>query len=346
MKKLLAAAVLLLIFSTSNVKAQNLEDPGAYISAINNTQIDMDKTYMAYLSAAAHSSRKRKIEKLRQQTVESIVNCRVKISELPIYKGDNSLRKGGMDYVGLVYKVFNDDYAHIVNMEELAEQSIDEMQMYLLLQEKTSDTLKAASERMNQAVTDFATKYNVKLVDSKSDLGQKMEEAGKISKYRDKVYLIFFKCNWQDNQLTEAINKKNLTTIEQARNALQKFAVEGLATLDTIKPFEGDPSMVAACKQLLNFYKKEAETEIPKVTDYFLKEENFNKIKASFDAKPETSRTQQDVDTYNKAVKEMNGAVNISNQTNTNLNNSRNQLIQNWENVEKAFEDNHMPHYK
>ncbi len=346
MKKLLTAVVLLLVLSTSNTKAQSLDDPGAYIAAINNTQVEMDKTYMTYLSAAAHSSRKRKIEKLRQQTVESIINCRVKLSELPIFKGDNSLRKGGMDYVGLLYKVFNDDYAHIVHMEELAEQSIDEMELYLLLQEKTSDTLKAASERMNQAVTDFAAKYNVKLVDSKSDLGQKMEEAGKISKYRDKVYLLFFKCNWQDNQLTEALNKKNLTTIEQARNALLKFATEGLAALDTIKPFEGDPSMVAACRQLLNFYKKEVETEIPKVTDYFLKEENFNKIKASFDAKAESSRTKQDVDNYNKAVKDMNTAVNISNQTNTNLNNTRNQLLQNWESMEKMFEDNHMPHYK
>lgn len=220
MKNLVVPFLLLLSFSISQVNAQNTDDPGGYISAINNAQVDMDKTYMAYVSAAAHSSRKRKIEKMRQQAVESISNCKVKIMELPLYKGDNTLRKGSIAYVDLLYKVFNDDYAHIVNMEDLAEQSFDEMQLYLLLQEKTSDTLKVASERMNQAVNDFAAKYNVKLVDSKSELGEKMDEAGKITKYRNKVYLLFFKCNWQDGQLNEAIGKKNLATIEQARNAL------------------------------------------------------------------------------------------------------------------------------
>ncbi len=346
MKKLFIAFLLLASTFSQHLKAQSTDDPGAYLTVIDDAQTAMNKTYMAYISAAAHSSRKRKIEKMRIQTVVSITDCRYKITALPAYKGDNSLRKSSIDYVGLVYKVFNDDYAHIVNMEDLAEQSFDEMQLYILLQEKTSDTLKAAADRINQAVVDFAAKYNIKLVDTKSELGEKMDITGKLGKYRDMVYLLFFKCNWQDGQLTAAINKKSLTAIEQARSALLKYATEGMASLDTMKAFENDPSLKVACKQALAFYKKEAETDIPKVTDYFLKEENFNKIKNSFDAKPESSRTQQDVDAYNKAVKDMNAAVNISNQTNTNLNNGRNQVNQNWENTEKTFADTHTPYYK
>lgn len=124
------------------------------------------------------------------------------------------------------------------------------------------------------------------------------------------------------------------------------YATEGLAGLDTLKAFENDPSLAVACKQALAFYKKEAETQIPKITDYLLKAENFDKIKKSFDAKPETSRTQQDVDAYNKAVKDMNAAVNTSNQTSTEIFNNRNQVIKNWEDTEKAFADAHTPHYK
>lgn len=345
MNKLLFCFLLLLLCSFQS-NAQNLEDPGAYIGAINNAQMDMNKTYMAYISAAAHSGRARKVEKLRQQAIESITIAKYKIIDLPIYKGDNSLRKSSIDYVGLVYKVFNDDYAHIVNMEELVDQSFDEMQLYLLLQEKTNDTLKAANERMDKAVKDFAAKYNVNLIDDKSELGKKMEEAGKVSKYRDKVYLLFFKCNWQEGQLTDAVNKKNVTTIEQARNALVKYAGEGLAALDTLKSFENDPSLAVACRQALTFYKKEAETETPKVSDYILKEENFNKIKTSFDAKPQNSRTKEDVDAYNKAVNEMNKAVNVANQVNSSNNNSRKQITDNWNNAEKSFGDAHVPYYK
>jgi len=345
MNKLFFCFLLLLLCSFQS-NAQNLDDPGAYISAINNAQMDMNKTYMAYISAAAHSGRARKIEKMRQQAIESITNAKYKIIDLPIYKGDNSLRKSSIDYISLVYKVFNDDYAHIVNMEELVDQSFDEMQLYLLLQEKTNDTLKAANERMDKAVKDFAAKYNVKLIDDKTELGAKMEEAGKVSKYRDKVYLMFFKCNWQEGQLTEAINKKNVTTIEQARNALVKYATEGLAALDTLKSFENDPSLAVACRQALTFYKKEAEIETPKVSDYILKEENFNKIKTSFDAKSQSSRTQQDVDAYNKAVNEMNKAVNVANQVNGTINNNKKQITDNWNSAEKSFGDAHVPFYK
>jgi hypothetical protein len=349
MKKVLLYCIFLIVSVTAfikPVKAQDpASDPGAYISAINAAETDMNKTYMAYISTAAHSTRKRKIEKQRQQTIESITNCKYKIIELPIYKGDNSLRQSSINYVQLCYKIFNDDYAHIVNMEDISEQSYDGMQRYLLLQEATSDTLEAADQRMQKAEEDFAAKYNVKLTSVKSELGDKMEATGRLTKYHDKVYLLFFKCSWEDEQLTEAINKKNVTNIEQTRSALDKYAIEGLATLDTIKAFENDPSLAVACKQALAFYKKEAETDIPKVSDFFLKEENFNKIKQAMDAKGD-QRTKQDVDTYNKAVNDMNAGVNSYNQTNNNLNSGRKQVIDNWNNTEKSFLDTHTPYFK
>jgi hypothetical protein len=199
---------------------------------------------------------------------------------------------------------------------------------------------------MNIAVKGFASKYNVNLIENKTELGDKMEQTNKLSEYRDKVYLLFYKCNWEDNQLTEAVNQKNVTKIEQVRNALGKYAKEGLSVLDTLKAFENDPALADACKQALLFYKTEAETEIPHVTDYFLKEENFNKLKNTLDAKPSDQRTQQDVDTYNKGVNDINDAVNAFNQTNNGLNAGRTEVNNNWINIEKSFLDSHTPYYK
>src|SRR5579885_3016810 len=93
----LALIVLITLFFPGNLLAQNLDNPGDYISAISGAQNEMNATYMAYMSAAAHSGRARKVEKMRQQTLESIQNCKYKLSDLPIYKGDNSLRKSSMD---------------------------------------------------------------------------------------------------------------------------------------------------------------------------------------------------------------------------------------------------------
>ena len=350
MKKLLISAFLLLVITCSflnTAKAQDpANDPGAYIDAINKAQTGMNKAYMAYISAAAHSSRKRKIEKMRDLAVENILTCQTAINYLPAYKGDDSFRQSSLKYVDLCYKVFNDDYAHIVNMEDIAEQSYDEMQAYLLLQEATNDTLRNANERMNKAVQTFANKYGVTLISEKSELGDKMEATGRVSKYHDKVYLLFYKCNWEENRLTEAVNEKNVTKIEQVRSALDKYAKEGLAVLDTLKPFDNDQSLGDACKQALSFYKTEAETQTPLLTDFYMKEENFRKLKNTLYAKAADQRTQQDVDTYNKGVNDMNAAVNTFNQTNTDLNNGRNDVNNYWTNTEKQFLDTHTPYYK
>jgi hypothetical protein len=336
--------LLTLVLFSGSLKAQ--DDPVKYMDAISSALQDMNKTYMAYLSAAAHSHRARKIEKMRQATLESITACRYKINDLSYYKGDNSLRQSSIDYVKLTYNVFNDDYAHIVNMEDIAEQSFDEMEAYLLLQEKTNEKIKEASDNMDAAEKAFAAKYSINLINTTNELSDKMVTAGKLNHYYNQVYLLFFKCNWQDGEVTKAINKKDIKNIEQFRNSLDNFANDGLKGLDSLRTFQGDASLADACAGALRAYKRMAESELPKVEDFYLKEDNFNKLKAAMDAKSQSSRTQQDVDDYNKAVKDINAGVSSYNQQNTQMNGDRKTLTDTWNATEKNFMDAHMPHYK
>src|ERR1700755_916011 len=135
----LTVAALLLV--SVSLSAQNLDNPGEYMTALVKARGDMASKYMQYMSAAAHGRRASKIEKLRQEVLDNITNSRYKTTDLPIYKGDNSLRQSSIDYIQLCYTIFSEDYKKIVNMEELAEQSVDEMQAYMLLQEKVNDKL-------------------------------------------------------------------------------------------------------------------------------------------------------------------------------------------------------------
>jgi hypothetical protein len=338
--------ILAVIGCIPSVQAQNLDNPGDYMSAIASAHVEMNKKYMAYMSASAHGGGARKIDNLRQQVLESITASRYKTIDLPIYKGDNSLRQSSIDYIQLCYNVFNEDYSKIVNMEEISEQSFDEMQAYLLLQEKTNEKIKEASAKMSEASKNFAAKYKVTLIDSKDELSQKMDAAGKLNHYRNNVFLVFFKCNWQESEITKAINAKKINDVEQGRNSLIRFAEEGLKALDTLRTFNGDASLANTCRQVLQFYKKTAENDVPKISEFFLKEENFEKIKKSLDSKPESNRTEQDINEYNKAVKDMNTAVNNYNQVNTQLNNNKSQVLQNWQNTQTNFGNTHMPYYK
>jgi exonuclease VII small subunit len=340
--------ILCLLFTGTAVPsmAQAIENPGEYITALYSARTDMDAKYMQYMSAASHGRGARKVEKLRQQVLESITQSRYKTTDLPKYKGDNTLRQGSIDYIQLVYRVFNEDYKKIVDMEELAEQSFDEMQAYLLLQEKVSEKLQQASANVQKAVKDFAAKYNVTLQEDKTALGNKLEVAGKLNEYTNDVFLIFLKCNWQDKEMTKAMNNKKLNDVEQARNALLSYANEGLKALDTLKVFNGDPSLANACKEVLKYYKKMAETDMPKLTEFFLKEENFTKMKKSFEAKSAGNRTKEEVDAYNKAVNEYNNGINAFNQVNNKVNKERTQILNTYDAAEKKFNDTHMPYYR
>src|ERR1700761_8987399 len=149
-RSFLYCLLLCLLASTFSAQAQNMDNPGDYLSAIYKIRVDMDSKYMAYLSATAHTHRKKKIEKLRQEVIDNINDSRYKVTDLPIYKGDNSLRQGNIDYIKLCYIVFSEDYKKIVNMEELAEQSVDEMQAYLLLQDKVNQRLRDGSDTLER----------------------------------------------------------------------------------------------------------------------------------------------------------------------------------------------------
>jgi hypothetical protein len=339
--------LLFTFYFSQKVHAQMVENAGDYMTAMSNAQTEMDQKYMAYVSASAHSRRAKKVEKLRSVALESINNSKYKTIDLPKYKGDNSLRQASIDYIQFCYRIFNEDYSKIVNMEEIAEQSVDQMQAFLLLEEKASQKLQEASENLAKAEKEFAAKYSVNLVDSKTELTDKMGLAGKVNTYCDRMYIVFFKCNWEDGQMFNALNAHKLNDAEQARNSLTGFAKEGLEALkaDSLRTFQGNPTLSSACRDALQFYNSMAQNEIPKLTDFYLKEENFDKIKKSMEARG-SNKTKEDVDQYNKAVKDINTSVNSFNQLNQDLNKRRQEVVENWEKSEKSFRDELIPYYK
>lgn len=343
-----SASILLLLFSffaMAQLQAQD-DSPVTYMNLVEKAEEEANQKYLVYVSAAAHSNRIRKIEKMRKQAIDGIINSRNKAIGLPYYKGDKELRQSSIDYLNFLYLIFNDEYTKIINMEEIAEQSFNEMQAYLLLQQKTAEKLAEASMKRNKATQDFAKKYNINLIKGSSEEGEKANKASGVLKYRNQIYLIFFKCNWQWSELNKAMKNAKVNDIEQARNALITYAKEGMTQLDTLKNFAGDPSLANACKYALNQYKLMAEKEIPKMTDFFLKTENFDKIKRSFDAKSQRDKTQQDVDAYNKAVNEMNASVNTFNSAVESTNRTANDIVNTYNKADKEFGDQHTPYFK
>lgn len=348
MRRITTIFILCLIFITSIINqslAQSFEQPVDHLDFINKKTEDLSATYLSYMSAVSHGKSARKVEKRRNEVIAAIQNTRGDIASMPALKGDRSLKDTTVAYLKLLYSVFNEDYGKIVNMEEIAEQSYDAMEAYLLAQAKAHEKLDDAQDRQHVVVKNFAKKHNINLIDGESEISAKSKVASSVMEHCNAAYLVFFKCYKQEVYMMEAIGKKNLVAIEQNINSLGKYADEGMDKLRDMKGYNNDNALIDACKQMMTYYKNEAKKGND-ISDFFLKEEAFTKAKKLFDSKPASKRTQQDVDDYNKAVNNMNGAANAFNATMKDLNKQGKEALDNWNKTYNKYMDEHMPKHK
>lgn len=333
-----------LIVALTPCRAQNLETPTGYLSFIQRTNASLSAKYLSYISASSHGKSMRKVEKKRAELTNAIYEARIAINNMPSFSGDKSLRDSAVDYLRIFYSVFNEDYSNLVNMEEIAEQSYDKMEAYMTAQEKAGEKLSQAYTSYANTFQQFADRNQVKIVNTESELAQKLDEAEKISGYYHKVYLIFFKAYKQEMYLIDAMQSGNINSIEQNRTALANACEEGIAKLKELKGYSGDRSIESACKQVLVFLKDEAEKKIPVMTDFLMAAEGFNKMKAEFEAKANQERTKELVDAYNKAGSDLNKKVTAFNNTNQQLNSRRSDLVSQYNDMVRSFMDTYMPY--
>jgi hypothetical protein len=324
--------------------AQDFNTAVSYMDYIDKQHEDISKKFLTYNSAVSHGKRARKVENLRTKLLDEVQEARENIGSLPPFKSDKEYKDSTVSFLKLYYNILNDDYEKIVNMQEISEQSYDDMQAYILIKEAVDKKMDEAEEQIHHEEKKFAAKNNVNLIDSKDDISEMMETVGKVNKYYNTLDLVFFKNYKEEQYLWEAINKRNITGIEQNKNALLQYAQTGLSSLDTMKSFQGDNSLITNCRSLLKFYVSEVNDRIGTVSDYFLKNEQFEKMKSDYDNSSEHSKEQ--VADYNKGVKDINDAVNSYNNVNNQLNQNRRELLDNWNNAVNAYFDAQMPRYK
>jgi uncharacterized protein YggU (UPF0235/DUF167 family) len=302
----------------------------------------INKKFVEYQSASAHGSSAQQTEQKRQQLLNQVTTSRQVIADGVSYKGDSILQTGILDFLKLVEYNMNEDYEKLVDFKEISEQSYDKMEAYILIKNQVSDKMENANKEMIRVQKEYCKKYNITLVEGQTELEKQIETINQVGQYTDKLQLIFMKCSFLNDDLAEAIEKKNINETEQLRSAMQKFADEGIRILDTIQAFKGDRSLINACRKSMVFFQQQAIRSTD-FTDLFTLQENFNRIKKQFDADKAMQNDKDAVKKYNDAVASMNRAVNNSNRTLEYINNSRKETYDNWNNAVKLFLDKHVP---
>lgn len=345
---ILALSLMLAFFCSTNgnLRAQSPSEAVKYMNDLEGNFKNISSDAWDYISAASHGKSARKVENRRKDILKTIAAAKKEISVMPGYYGDNSMRDSVMAYLTLYYYVLDKDFGKIVDMEEIAEQSYDNMEAYLLAQEKADEKLDTANSNLDKMELAFAQQHNYTVTKNNDDISKKLEVSDKVYKYYNVIYLIQFKSSKQEAYLLEAISKGDVNGMEQNKNALQKNSEEGLDKLGSVKSYSGDMSIVSSCKAALAFFKNEASDKMKEVIDFYIAKENFEKIKAAFEAKSKSSRTNADVEQYNKAGADYNNVINKYNTLTQELNKKRSEVYEAWNKSVESFLDRQVPKRK
>lgn len=336
-------AVICTFIGSLTIHAQSTADAVAYMDEIGEQYQRISKEMWDYTSTMAHSRSARKVEKKRIQLLNTVKDAKYAVKKIGAFDKDYSLRDSVVAFLSLNYDVLNNDFEKIVDMEEVAEQSYDLMEAYLLASEMANEKLDLAADRMEIQYEGFAEKYGVKLIDSEDKISKKLKQSSEVMKYYNQVYLVFFKAYKQEIYLLDALQGKDINAIEQNRNALLSFSDEGLTKLPPIGHYKGDNSVNAACKRMLNFYKDEAETNIPVLADFIMTANKYEEMVALFESKDRMLLTNDEVNEYNKAADTYKKGINKFNSTINSMNTRRNNNLNTWNNAVNSFMTRHIP---
>ena len=334
--------VFILLLNSGIIKAQSSSDAVQYMDNLSAPFEDIDSKKWQYLKAMTRGKSAKKVDKRRQNLLVEIKEVRNQVRRVRSYEGETTYKGAILDYLQITEITLKEDYDKILNMEEIAEQSYDFMEAYLLAREKANEKLMISAEKFREAQTAFALKYNITLLEKAKDKQDlKIESANQLLKYYNELYLIFFKSYKQEVYVMDALSRSDVNGTEQTVNALLAFSKEGLEQLKSIETFNGDSKLIYATKEMLQFYKSETENDFATIVDFYIKKDNFERIQKRIDAKRKKDRTQKDIDKYNGASAEFNKAVaNYNNVINSN-NRNRSVKLNSYNKTVDQFFDKH-----
>ncbi len=334
----------LLVLCCSILHAQEFKTPLEYLNYISKEQGPIAKSTWKYTKAIAHSKSDRKIDATKNQLIKSIQKAKEKINLLKEgYKGDVEYKDQVLQYFEFCELNLNEEYNKIINMKEVAEQSYDAMEAYLTAQKLVNEKMDAENDKVDKALEIFAKKNNIKLSNELSELGAKIKLSNEVFDYRTGLYLIFFKCNYTEQELLKAMEQKDLKVVQQNMNALQQYADEGLLKLKTIKPYQKDESLINATKRALEYFKKEVKLFIPMFVNQTLLTEKFENAEKTLNAKVKEDQTKEEIDNFNKMVNQINSEVAKYNAANDKNNFDRSTAFEDWNTTADNFISNHVP---
>ncbi|MEM6515204.1 MAG: hypothetical protein AAF688_03395 [Bacteroidota bacterium] len=333
---------LILIFYLNNSQAQTFKNASEYLDFVAEEQNDITKDMWKYTKAVAHSKSDGKIDRRRKNLLKTVDEAIKKIQKAEGF-GESDYKSKVLRHIQFSKDLLNEDYAKIVDMKAVAEQSYDAMEAYILAQEMADKKMEESQQEYERDFYAFANENNIQIIESETDLGKKMTISNEVFKYKSDLYLIYFKVFINEVYLMDALERGDVSALQQNSNALNAAAKEGLEILKEQELYKNDGSIIKSTESVFEFFIEESENYVPQITEFLVLNEDFEAIKNTMEKMNPRKRTQKQIDEYNEKVKQLNKGVKNYNKINAELNNKRQQAINKLYDTYAKFLDKHVP---
>lgn len=333
---------LIFFFIGAIATSQNFQNASEYLDFVGEEQQIVTKSTWKYTKAVAHSKSDRSIRGKRKALLKSVDKAIAKISKAEGY-GNDDFKSKVLRHLTFNKNLLNQDYAKIIDMKAVAEQSYDAMEAYILAQELADKKMEESQQQYEKDLYMFANTHDINIVEGDSDLGKKMKISNAVFEHYNDLYLTYFKVYINEIYLWDAVKANDISAIQQNANALNEAAKEGLEILKTKGTYNNDSSIINATKAAFEFFVEESGVQIPKITEFLIANEDFETIKSNLEQTPEHKRTQAQIDNYNEKVKTINKGAKQYNKINAELNTKRQNVINALNTTNANFLSKHIP---
>jgi len=339
MKQLFTITIFLFSITLS---AQTFNNALEYLDFVSEQQEGISKKMWRYTKSIAHSRSDRNIENKRKSLLKTLDKAIGKIRKAPGFDG-NEFKNQLLKRLEYSKNMLNNEYAKIIDMKAVAEQSYDAMEAYMLAQEMADKKMEEIQQEYETNYYAFANKHNINIIETESDLSKNMTISNEVFAHYKEMYLLYFKVYINEVYLMDALNKGDANAIQQNANALSESAKEGLEVLKSVEHYKNDKSIANATKKAFEFFIDEADNKVPKLVAFLVLGEDLQDAQAALEKTPQRKRTKEQVDGYNAMVNDYNKGVKEYNKINSDLNTKRQNVINTLNNTNQNFLSKHIP---
>ncbi len=256
-----------------------------------------------YTSAIANLEDAVKLEKRRRALGKFLYEQDKEVVEYGDYKGDKVMYDALRNYIEECKTLMQDEYKKIVPLYEVSKKSPENMDKYLDMLTKVNSDLSAINEHYMKVDLPYRSKYfsfktyKIKGVKQEDLLPEnKIETVLETYESFKPIYVSALKSKRLEKKLYKAFQKGDTVKCHTIMDTLRQQTAVGNNFASNIEYYQKDTILHSRFLEVLNYHDKLCNEIMPKMMNYYGKQQAFNKVYEKFGQRDQKEITPEEYD--------------------------------------------------